>query len=372
MCSRILNKQQFTTREGAQKTSCMSQCCYIGWMGRGGGTHVDDGNIGEETRLSSLSERESFEAEFKSKKDNATTTTTYDMYIILCTVLIKTHTIVMSTRNNTTKIMENIRVSNNNVAANMQAAAGEKKKKRRSKKQKSTRPKLKPVDTLPAVDEEDLESGGLGYGDIMVVPPPTPRDKLQSDLHRLEKDINALPKFTPEWFKVKADLALVQIKLDEFDNNTPTAAKMATPVLTNNTAYQDFINFIGSEEESKQQSTSSSKKEDQQQPLQQIQNKKKRSSSRKIRPKLKPQSIEKEEEGDEEDGLGFNDILLRKKEYKPSVVDEQTLLLDQVADATAQDCQEVVSESNVEGWLLRGVIVIGTLFCVLAFKFLLP
>jgi len=294
--------------------------------------------------------------------------------------------------------MENI-TNNNAAAGNMQAADAEaKKKNRRSKKKKTTtRPKLKPVAVSLRAEfgeDDDLESG-LGYGDIMVVPPPTPRDKLQSDLHRLTEEINTHSKFTPEWFQVKAELAVVQVKLDEWNENTPTAAKNNQmdnkPVVTTNAAYQDFLKFISNEEESKLLTTSTSKSGEGiggQQPLQQQKDptkkkKKKKSSSRsKIRPKLTPQSVvekEEEEEGDEEDGLGFNDILLKKKKQdnnnnnKPIVVvdvDEHTLLLDQVAAANVQECQEVVCRSNNVGeWIVGGVI--GTLLFVLAFKFLL-
>jgi phosphoglycerate-specific signal transduction histidine kinase len=266
--------------------------------------------------------------------------------------------------------MENITTNKNNVAAgNMHTAAGVKKKNRKSKKKTKTRPKLKPVavNTLPAVNEDDDLENGLGYGDIMVVPPPTPRDKLQSDLRRLEEQLGSLPKFTPTWFEVKANLTLVQMKLDEWDKDTPTAAKMETPVVTTEAAYQEFLQFVTNEEDSK----SAAKGEGQ--PLQQKdQSKKKKKSSRKIRPKLKPQSVVEKEDGDEEDGLGFNDILLTKRQNsKTLVVDEHTTLLDQVAVANAEECQvEVRRSSNVGEWLIRGVIC--TILLVLAFKYLLP
>eukprot|EP00985_Skeletonema_marinoi_P004662 scaffold2024_cov123-Skeletonema_marinoi.AAC.3 len=269
--------------------------------------------------------------------------------------------------------MENV-VNNNAIAtANMQAAGGttglKNKKTSKSKKKKSTRPKLRPVLTLPAVDDDNLERDGLGYGDIMVVPPPTPRDKLFSDLHRLEQDITTLPKFSDEWFGVKAELAVVQMKLDDWDNSTPTAkgGRVEAPVVTTNAAYQDIIKHISNEEESQQQ---------QQQPSSEWQpvNKKKKnkkSSRKKNRPKLTPQSVEKKEEGDEEDGLGFNDILLTKKQSNKApvvVVDEHTTLLVDGGGSTVVAPQP---QFNAVGdWLLRGVI--GTLFCFVVFKFLLP
>ena len=268
------------------------------------------------------------------------------------------------TEHNST-IMENIiNNKNNKSAAKMQAAAtGEKKKNTKSKKKKSTRPKLRPVTTLPAVDEDNSSGSGLGYEDILVVPPPTPRDKLINDLHRLEKELKSLPKFTDEWFFAKEELGLVKLKLDDWDNNTPTAARMTAPIVTTNAAYQDIIKSITDkdEKESQQQSSVVSKPS---------KKKKKKSSSRKNRPKLKPQSVEKKEEGDEEDGLGFNDILLTKNQSKSSVADERTTLLtDQ--EVVAPQTQDVVQQSNVVGdWLLRGVI--GTLFCFLVFKFLMP
>jgi len=262
-------------------------------------------------------------------------------------------------------------VNNNTIAtANMQAGGSttglKKKKSSKSKKKKSTRPKLRPVDThtLPSVNEDDdnLERDGLGYGDILVVPPPTPRDKLFSDLHRLERDITTLPKFTDEWFGVKAELAVVQMKLDDWDNSTPTAkgGRMETPIVTTNAAYQDIIKHISNEEEEVQQPVVNKQKK-----------KSKKSSRKKNRPKLTPQSVEKKEEGDEEEGLGFNDILLTKKQSNKApvvVVDEQTTLLVDGGGSTVEAPQP---QSNVVGdWLLRGVI--GTLFCFVVFKFLLP
>lgn len=267
--------------------------------------------------------------------------------------------------------MEN--VINNKVT--MQAAAGEKKKNERSKKKKkSTRPKLRPVETLPSVDEDNLESG-LGYGDIMVVPPPTPRDKLLSDLHRHEKELNSIPKFTDAWFELKQEVALVQMKLDEWDNSTPTAARMDTPIVTTSAAYQDIVKSITFKEGvSQQQQSEAAKSEETVQPPNNDNNntKKKKKSSRKNRPKLKPQSVvEKNEEGDEEDGLGFNDFVLTKTN-KPQAanVDECTSLLamDQVVK-TEVTPQEVVQSNVVGDWLVRGVI--GTLFCVAAYKFVL-
>jgi len=202
----------------------------------------------------------------------------------------------------------------------------------------------------------------------MVVPPPTPRDKLFSDLHRLEQDITTLPKFSDEWFGVKAELAVVQMKLDDWDNSTPTAkgGRMETPVVTTNAAYQDIIKHISNEEESQQQQQPSSEW----QPVNK-KKKNKKSSRKKIRPKLTPQSVEKKEEGDEEDGLGFNDILLTKKQSNKApvvVVDEHTTLLVDGGGSTVVAPQP---QSNAVGdWLLRGVI--GTMFCILVFKFLLP
>ncbi|KAL7490804.1 hypothetical protein ACHAWT_000340 [Skeletonema menzelii] len=262
--------------------------------------------------------------------------------------------------------MENVvNNKNNKAAAKMQAAAtGEKKKSARSKKKKSTRPKLRPVATLPAVNEDNLDNSGLGYDDILVVPPPTPRDKLVSDLNRLEKELKSFPKFSDEWFQAKEELGLVKLKLDDWDNNTPTAARMTAPIVTTNAAYQDIVKSITDKEEEESQQQSSAR--------QPIKKKKKKSSSRKNRPKLKPQSVEKKEEGDEEDGLGFNDILLTTNQSKSSVADERTTLLMDVGGSVAVAPQtQDVEQSNVVGdWLLRGVI--GTLFCFLVFKFLMP
>ena len=257
----------------------------------------------------------------------------------------------------------NVANVNNMDAVDMQADASELKMspKSKKKKKKSTRPKLRP---LPAVDEDNLESG-LGYGDIVVVPPPTPRDKLSSDLQRLEENVDTLPKFTPEWFKAKEDLALVRMKLDDWDNSTPTAAKMETPILTTNAAYQDIVKSISKEEEERM----SISKGDEGQPSKQIEKKKKKKkSSRKNRPKLKPQSVEKKEEVDKEDGLGFNDILLTKGLNKPAVVSEHTTLLDQVDVRLMTDAAQ--SKSNVGVWLLRSVIF--SLLCYLSFKYFLP
>eukprot|EP00984_Skeletonema_dohrnii_P006624 scaffold2365_cov77-Skeletonema_dohrnii-CCMP3373.AAC.27 len=257
------------------------------------------------------------------------------------------------------RTMENVVNSNTIATANTQAGGTtglKKKKSSKSKKKKSsTRPKLRPT-ALPSVDEDNLERDGLGYGDILVVPPPTPRDKLFSDLHRLEQDITTLPKFSDEWFGVKAELAVVQMKLDDWDNSTPTAkGRVEAPVVTTNAAYQDIIKHISNEEEEVQ-------------PVVNKQKKNKKSSRKKIRPKLTPQSVEKREEGDEEEGLGFNDILLTKKHSNKApvvVVDEQTTLL--VDDGGGSTVVAPQPQSNVVGdWLIRGVI--GTLFCFVMFK----
>ena len=240
----------------------------------------------------------------------------------------------------------------------MQATTGEKLKKKRSrKKKKATRPKLKPL-SLPLVKEEaDLENG-FGYEDV-VPAPLTPRDKLQSDLERLEGEINQLPKFSPKWFKVKTDLAVVQIKLDEWENNTPTAATVSSS-------------------EGKWQSPSKIEE----QPLQQIHsnNNKLRRKRGKNRPRLRPQSIVEQEEAEDEEGLsslGYNDILLTKKQLKPPVIDEHTFLLDQVnvcdggSKAASRDYQDVACRfSDVGDLMLR--VFIGILFCVIVFKILLP
>ena len=270
-------------------------------------------------------------------------------------------------------VINNIKKS---TAAKMQQAAattGEKKRSSRSKKKKSTRPKLKPVATLPAVDEDTKsDNSGLGYDDILVMPPPTPRDQLVSDLHRLEEELKSLPKFSDEWFQVKEELGLVKLKLDDWDNNTPTAARMTNPIVTTNAAFQDIIKSI-TDEEGVVESQSSNK-------LKKKKKKKKSSSSRKNRPKLTPQSVERKEEGDEEDGLGFNDILLTKNQSKSSSAanERTTLLKDHTVDvdvgssvAVTAESQGVVVQSNVVGdWIVRSVI--GAVFCFLVFKFLLP
>ena len=249
------------------------------------------------------------------------------------------------------------------------ATTGEKKRSSRSKKKKSTRPKLKPVATLPAVDEDTKsDNSGLGYDDILVMPPPTPRDQLISDLHRLEEELKSLPKFSDEWFQVKEELGLIKLKLDDWDNNTPTAARMTNPFVTTNAAFQDIIKSITDEEgvvESQSPANKLKKK------------KKKKSSSRKNRPKLTPQSVERKEDGDEEDGLGFNDILLTKNQSKSSsAANERTLLMDQKVDdvgssvAVTAESQGVVQSKIVGDWIVRSVI--GAAFCFLVFKFLLP
>lgn len=251
----------------------------------------------------------------------------------------------------------------------MQAAVGERKNNERSKKKKkSTRPKLRPVETPPSVDEDNLESG-LGYGDIMVVPPPTPRDKLLSDLHRYEKELNSIPKFTDQWFELKQEVALLQMKLDEWDKSTPTAARMDTPIVTTSAAYQDIVKSIAFKEGVSQPEA---KSEETVQSSSNTTKKKKKSSSRKNRPKLKPQSVEKkEEEGDEEDGLGFNDFVLTKtNKPQAAIVDERTslLVMDQVVNSEVVS-QDAVQSNVIGDWVLRGVI--GTLFCVAVYKFLL-
>lgn len=282
-------------------------------------------------------------------------------------------------RRNTNSTMENV-INNikNTAAAKMQQAAatttGEKKRSSRSSKKKksSTRPKLKPVATLPAVDEDTKsDNSGLGYDDILVMPPPTPRDQLVSDLHRLEEELKSLPKFSDEWFQVKEELGLVKLKLDDWDNNTPTAARMTNPIVTTNAAFQDIIKSITDKEGVvESQSARQSNK---------IKKKKKKSSSRKNRPKLTPQSVERKEDGDEEDGLGFNDILLTKNQSKSSssaANERTTLLMDQKVDdvgssvAVAAESQGVVQSNIVGDWIVRSVI--GAAFCFLVFKFLLP
>lgn len=273
--------------------------------------------------------------------------------------------------------MENV-INNikNTAAAKMQQAAatttGEKKKSSRSSKKKksSTRPKLKPVATLPAVDEDTKSDySGLGYDDILVMPPPTPRDQLISDLHRLEEELKSLPKFSDEWFQVKEELGLVKLKLDDWDNNTPTAARMTNPIVTTNAAFQDIIKSI-TDEEGVVESPSANKLKKKK--------KKKSSSSRKNRPKLTPQSVERKEDGDEEDGLGFNDILLTKNQSKSSTSaanERTTLLMDQKVDdvgssvAATAESQGAVQSNIVGDWIVRSVI--GAVFCYLVFKFLL-